>query len=212
MEGELGQHDETWESRLPSERDFDGRLEDIVEECAKGFWKLVQPTKVLTARASNSADMLNAMRKVASKKVVLINEVVRCLQCGANRSAIVMAWNLVFDLFREWVFVSKKKRLAPFNATLTGKHKDYSPVLSYEDFFLVSEFHVLEAAYGGKLIRKQTHQILQNALTDRNHYAHPSSRIATPEIAEGYITNLFNNILLDHRLEILLKRQRKKKV
>jgi hypothetical protein len=138
-------------------------------------------------------------RAKGSDREMMIRETVRCLEAGACRAAIVMAWCLTFDHVRQWIFSSKQKRLKAFNSVLTKMNRTptklHDPITAYEDFNDHGERDVLDIAYKAKLFIKQKHQVLVNALTDRNHFAHPNSRGATLESALGYVDNLCVNVL-----------------
>lgn len=122
-------------------------------------------------------------------------EAITCLECGAYVSAYVMTWALVFDVVRGWLF-KNKNRLAAFNAELT-KNPNQRAVATYDDFYSVKESLVIDKAYAARLFTLQKKQILENALTDRNHFAHPSNRKATLPGAIGYMETLYVNIVSD---------------
>jgi hypothetical protein len=130
----------------------------------------------------------------------LYHDTLRCLQSGAYRAAIVMGWNLTYDFVRRWVFRDEHRR-GMFNSVLVTKQKSkaacYAPITTFDAYFELSERNVIDWMYEAKLLSKEKHQVLVNALTDRNHFAHPSSRKATATSAAGYIENLVVNILTD---------------
>ncbi|WP_435010303.1 hypothetical protein P12x_001555 [Tundrisphaera lichenicola] len=133
---------------------------------------------------------------------IIAEDALRCLETGSYRSATVMGWNLVFERLRQWIFTSHRKvRLNKFNAILMTHYKNknnlHEPIKIYEDFYVHSERYIIEIAYEAELFPKHKHQILLNALTDRNHFAHPTTRQATSATAAGYVENLIINILND---------------
>jgi hypothetical protein len=223
IRAELEKHDEgydygkvgSWEKKLPSADEFESRLREIVNDANVVFGERIKGVMVLETHTSKSAELLRRfVRPMARGKTLLIDQTVRCLECGAFSSAIVMGWNLTYDMFRDWIFSSKRKRLKAFNIALTtGKYanKKYDPIDIYEDFFVLGEFIVLEVAYEAKLIKKNLHQALQRGLTGRNHHAHPSGMIATLPIADGYVHDLVTNILMTDKIELLIKKPRKPK-
>jgi hypothetical protein len=156
------------------------------------------------SEAMKRVSMLQELEKgLADERLKTIaGETVRCLAAGAYRAAIVMGWNLTYEFLRQWLYdLPAKSRLDRFNAVLTTKYRSrsqtYSAVTSYEDFFELGERLVLDTAYEADLFRKHHHQVLLNGLTDRNHFAHSSSRVTTPSSATGYIENLVANIIQD---------------
>ena len=125
-----------------------------------------------------------------------------------------MGWSLVYEHIRQWLFQSKA-RLAKFNSELITRNRTntlkYEPISSYDDFIVLGEHFCLEVGYASKLWNKQHNQILQNALTDRNHFAHPSMRKVTVHSAAGYIDNLVVNILTVREFSRRKKPSSKKK-
>jgi hypothetical protein len=154
----------------------------------------------IVLNANEAIDKVASLKRVkGSDRDMMIREAVRCLESGACRAAIVMTWCLTFDHVRQWIFSSKTKRLKDFNSVLTTMHRTatklHDPITTYDDFNEHGERAVLDIAYQAKLFIKQKHQVLVNALTDRNHFAHPNSRGATLESALGYVDNLCVNVL-----------------
>ena len=116
-------------------------------------------------------------------------EVCRCIETGAYRAAVVMAWNLAYDFIRQWVFDNE---LDKFNQTLTTKYAQEHPnaLQDYEEFFTrdrLGEYIVLHTAreagiIGGRLFDKLVHY-----LRERNKYAHANSAVATKSKTNSYI-------------------------
>jgi hypothetical protein len=133
---------------------------------------------------------------------VFLEETLLCLEVGAYRAAIVMGWNLAFDHLRRFVFVHK---LTEFNSILTTqvrkKKSTYGPVVKIEDF-PEGEFFTLEVCREAGILLKPHFTILDNALKDRNLFAHPSQVQASPAIAAGHIDKLVRNIVADARFAI----------
>ncbi len=65
-----------------------------------------------------------------------------------------------------------------------------------EDADALKESEVIEIARTGKLLDKNTTQILQDKLTRRNMAAHPSRVVITQHQADDAITDLVNNVVL----------------
>ncbi len=67
----------------------------------------------------------------------LLNETITCIECGAYRAGIVLAWNMAYDYIRQWIL---DNHLPAFNGKLTTMYlrKDgkpiYDPINSYDDF------------------------------------------------------------------------------
>lgn len=132
----------------------------------------------------------------------LYAETVRCVECGAYRSAMVMAWNLAFDRIRQWIF---DKRLGDFNADLISRYTkngspQYSPIADYDDFFdkgAPGERIVLDIAKAASLIGGEMYDHLCQYLRFRNNYAHPTLRT---------ISRDQTNSAVEHLIEIMLDR------
>ena len=66
------------------------------------------------------------------EQMELMNETIRCIECGAYRAAAVMGWNMVYDYIRRWVFSNK---LSALNAGLGKECPRRKQIAQYEDFF-----------------------------------------------------------------------------
>jgi hypothetical protein len=135
---------------------------------------------------------------IASEQRVFLEETYNCLQIDAHRAAIVMGRNLAYDHLRRWVF---NHRLTEFNTELTTRYekrnKLYDPVVKHDEF-PDREWLVLDICEKARLIKGHEKDILFDSLKTRNRYAHPSSAVATPAIAAGYIENLLEHVVLNH--------------
>jgi hypothetical protein len=127
------------------------------------------------------------------EEVVMLGEAIRCLEVGAYRSATVMEWCVAFDHVRRWIYY-KPRNKKKFNSYLTANTKN-APIALYDDFYKLGEYNVISCAYSAKMFKKQMNDILDGALKERNHFAHPSGRIATSATAAGYLENLLINVL-----------------
>ncbi len=129
----------------------------------------------------------------------LLEETILCLECGAYRAAVVMGWNLAYDVIRRWVFANK---LDPFNQQLTTQYQDrngkptYTPIQKYEDFSAgkPSERTVIDTCYFAGIIGEKLRDELRQCLRRRNEYAHASTRSPTAQQANAYIDDLIDII------------------
>lgn len=119
-----------------------------------------------------------------------------CLQAGAYRAAIVMAWNLGYEHLVAWIF-SDTGRLRSFNDELTGrwlnkaKKRKYEPIDDREDFGSTKESIVVDVCHKATLVTKDDFEILDAALRKRNRFAHPTSdQVADSPIASGHVSEL----------------------
>ena len=137
----------------------------------------------------------------------LRDEVMRCLECGAYRAAIVMAWSFSYDYVRHWVF---SNHLAPFNQTLTTKYTTtrggnqqpvYEPISQYADFWDArpspGERVVLDTCESARIITGKAYDSLVEFLRRRNDYAHPNFKMPDVDLTKGYIAELLSVIMSD---------------
>ncbi len=151
---------------------------------------------VKSGEVSQQLRSLPAIRALNNTQQELLTETILCLEAAAYRAAIVMGWNLAYDVIRQWVF---DKHLAAFNQALASYLQQrcarYSPIQNYEDFFKgePGERTVIDTCFranipiGGKL-RDNLHQHLRR----RNDYAHRSFTAPTPEQANAYIHEMID--------------------
>lgn len=122
---------------------------------------------------------------------LLADETVRCMESGSYRAAMVMGWNLTYEVIRHWTF-DANDRHDKFNKWLSGQNK--KEVGRYEDFFHMSERAFLDALKGSELIGGRKYDELKQFLRTRNEYAHPNFLMATREKAVAYVQNLLDII------------------
>jgi hypothetical protein len=132
----------------------------------------------------------------------LMAETIRCLECGAYRSAAVMGWNMAFDYIRQWVF---DNHLLSFNGALTtnyvnrrGGNPIYDAIADYADFLksdAPGERIVLDTCNSAGIVTGNVYEDLKVHLRQRNVYAHPSGREPTAIQVNAYIEHLIDIIL-----------------
>src|ERR1700693_6217022 len=111
---------------------------------------------------------------------LLGDETVHCLAIEAYRSAMVMGWNLAYDIVRTYI-VKTETRRNMFNDNLKAANPKRSPINKYADFidgdYPPSESEVLRCCRGEHgancVLDEQTVIDLRGALARRNNYAHP---------------------------------------
>lgn len=142
-----------------------------------------------------SAQLMALVSQVKdAQQQTFLDETIKCLQAGAHRAAIVMAWNLAYHHLRAWIL---SKHLPAFNAELTTKYSArFSPATCHDDF-PEKESVTLEVCRSAGFLDKTRKGILDGGLHDRNRYAHPSPAKATGPEAAGYISKLLSNVILD---------------
>ncbi|HEX4739328.1 MAG TPA: hypothetical protein VH331_17400 [Allosphingosinicella sp.] len=148
----------------------------------------------VTAVAKTLADLPAKLPDLAER--VFLTETLNCYRVKAYRATITMAWNLAYDHVMRWI-VGDHARLAAFNAGLATKYPKKNLVITtVEDFDELKESETVEAARTGRVIDKNTTQILKDKLNRRNMAAHPSRVTFTQHQADDSITDLINNVIL----------------
>ena len=207
-----GESPEEYETGIPNP--LAAEWNAIAQAIDNAFSQITGERKLLLLDESPVSESLRELSQSCLKthEQTILHECIRCLETGAYRAAIVMGWNLAYEHVRQWIF-QNKARLSKFNSELTSRNRTktlkYDPIDSYDDFMLLGEHFCIEVAYAAGLWNKQQNQILQNALTDRNHFAHPSLRKVTSYSAAGYIDNLVVNIITAADFKRRIRRAKK---
>ena len=127
---------------------------------------------------------------------VFLTEALNCYRVKAYRAAIIMTWNLAYDHLVRWI-LADAGRVQALNSGIAGKYpKKNLVVAKVEDLDDLKESELIEAARTGKLLDKNTYQILKDKLTRRNTVAHPSSVTVTQHQADDAVSDLVNNVIL----------------
>ena len=124
-----------------------------------------------------------------------LREALSCYRVGAFRAATVMAWNLAFDHFCDWI-AGDTKRLGDFRAACSAKFPKKTPPGNRSDLEDLKESEIIEIARTAKLISKNTQSILSEKLKRRNMAAHPSAVKIEQSQADDTIVDLINNVVL----------------
>jgi hypothetical protein len=121
-------------------------------------------------------------------------EAVTCFEMGFYRAAIVLSWVTAYAVFRHWLF---KNHVAAFNA-VSGTWKEPFVIKKEEDFQDITESKVINASKKAGVISKEQWKTLSGHLDDRNSFAHPTSKVISPAIAEAYLDVILKGILTDY--------------
>jgi len=139
-----------------------------------------------------AADLRTAVATIEDAAVKdYLEEAVGCFEAGFHRAAIVFAWSAAYSLFRQWLF---DEHLAALNAAIAKWSKPQSiGVLS--DFEEQKEDTVITTAKTAGVVSKEQHKTLKKLLDDRNSFAHPTLKKATPSQAEAFIETILNEVV-----------------
>lgn len=151
-----------------------------------------------TSGVSNRLRGLPLDLQLTAIQLTLHVETVRCLECGAYRAAMVMAWNLAFDYLRQWIFDLHLQRFSDaLVSSYTKKNGSpiYQPIDSYECFFrkdAPSERVILDVAKDLNLTGGEMYDHLCQYLRFRNNFAHPTLKSVSREQANAAIEHLID--------------------
>lgn len=129
----------------------------------------------------------------------LVSETVTCIECGAYRSGVVMAWNLAYDFIRQWIY---DNHLAEFNNDLTTFYVRrnggpiFSAITDYDDFCSgkPDERTVIDTGCRASLFGERIRDNLRFYLRRRNNYAHPTFTSPSADQTNGYVKDLIDTI------------------
>jgi hypothetical protein len=119
----------------------------------------------------------------------LLDETIRCIECGIYRAAVVMGWNLTYDYIRHWVYTNRRDE---FNKQIT-KDSRFAAITDYAGFFdskAPDERTFLDAIKNASILPVPPYEHLCSCLRQRNDYAHPNFKALSREQANAYIENL----------------------
>lgn len=189
------------QSKTPE--DIARELQTIVNCIHDTVKSQAQERRLILLQSSDVSAKLRGLAKQGTLNTLqtyLFEETVSNLETGAYRSAVVMGWNLAYDIIRQWVFDNDKHR-AEFNTELakivdrSGKQK-FDPVSNYPDFYDLGEKIFLDVCKGANLIGGNLYDDLRSYLRQRNDYAHASDSHPTVNQA---------NALIDHLVDAIAK-------
>ena len=129
-----------------------------------------------------------------------LHETILCIGVGANRAAVVMAWNLALHHLQDHVF-GDAGRLAAFNAALAGssdKRVKVKAVTKQDDFTEMPESLFLLFCRQAKIITSSVFNKVEARLDERNAAAHPSGVKVGLSVAQAYIEDLVDNVVLKY--------------
>lgn len=150
------------------------------------------PTTVAVAKTLT--DLPASVPDLAERE--FLTEALNCYRVRAYRATVIMVWNLAYDHLAHWVFADAS-RLASMNTGIATKYPKKGLTLAVrEDADELKESEFIEAARTGKVIDKNTAQILREKLGRRNMAAHPSRVSISQHSADEMITDLINNVIL----------------
>jgi len=150
-------------------------------------------------RSSSAQKIASALLKTLAKisghsREPYLAEAVGCFQHGFYRAAIVLAWAAAYDTFRHWIFGG---HLDKFNA-VSGTWKKPVAVIDIDDFESLTERVVIDTAKQAGILKKEAHKTLAALLDKRNSIAHPTGRLVTPALADAYLEEIIDEVLLKY--------------
>jgi hypothetical protein len=181
------------------------QLTEIVETVAKVLYNEADNRQTIAIDASEVSKRLRDLpgllptgRPLTDSQTELMDEAIRCIECGAYRAAAVIGWNLAYDYIRTWVLDSG--HLDNLNAGLSRVCPQKTPITYYCDFFdkdAPIERNVIDALAhqeSGPIINGELHDHLVQYLRYRNRYAHATAKAASAAKTNAYVEHLIDII------------------
>ncbi|MGA2557313.1 MAG: hypothetical protein ABSG04_13670 [Verrucomicrobiota bacterium] len=122
-----------------------------------------------------------------------LTEAINCFDSRYFRASIVMAWCAGYAILRTWLFAT---HLAALN-TVTSSWRTPKHITRIEDFDELGERAVLDTARTANVLTKEQHKQLVALLDLRNSFAHPSGRKISAPIAEAYLTQIIDEVIMN---------------
>jgi hypothetical protein len=122
-----------------------------------------------------------------------LTEAINCFDSCYFRASIVMAWCAGYAILRAWLFTN---HASAFNAVMSS-WKTPKNITKIEDFDEMGERVVLDTARSASVLTKEQHKQLVALLDQRNSFAHPSGRKVAAPIAEAYLTQIINEVIVN---------------
>lgn len=159
----------------------------VVEELDKEYGQ--RPTAA--AIKSDLAKHLAALSDAKLKEY--LTEAINCFDSGYFRASIVMAWCAGYAILRAWLFT---KHISALN-TVMSSWKAPKNISKIEDLDELGERVVLDTARSASVLTKEQHKQLVALLDQRNSFAHPSGRKVAAPIAEAYLTQIIDEVIVN---------------
>ncbi|MBD3422248.1 MAG: tyrosine-type recombinase/integrase [Chitinivibrionales bacterium] len=117
-------------------------------------------------------------------------EVIKCLNAGAFRSAIIMLWILTINVINKKCLNKK----AEFNIAIKKHVHNARTVNDLEDFDYFKESKVLLAAEELNIFDKSERQVLEHCLDIRNRCSHPAIYKPSPAKVLSFIDDIVRTV------------------
>jgi len=147
------------------------------------------------AQTTSSLRQLEGKLAPGAKRDFL-HETIDCFGVHAYRASTVMCWNLALHHLQDHVFLHHLAALNPILATNQDRTVRTKSVTKRDDFSDIPEGKFLEFCRTAKVITASLYNKLKTRLDERNAAAHPSGIKVTSTVAQAYIDELVENVLL----------------
>jgi hypothetical protein len=126
-------------------------------------------------------------------------EAISCLEVGARRATVVLAWIAALDHMYDYVLAHG---LAKFNAALAKQQGKIGNlrVVNKDDFGDLKESEFIIVSRSAKLITNDVRKILDEKLGFRNSCAHPSSIAVGDYKVLSFVEDLVDNVIAKHTI------------
>ncbi len=127
-----------------------------------------------------------------------LKETIDCLEVGANRATVTMAWILAIDHLFAHIL---QHSLGEFNASLAKDNGvKLNAVTQRDDFNDIKESKFIEICRAAKIISGDVRKILDTSLGVRNSCAHPSGIKVSDTKAAVFVEDLVQNVVLKYEV------------
>lgn len=122
-----------------------------------------------------------------------LQEAINCFEHGFSRAAIVLGWCSAYAVFRRWLFLN---HLPAVNSAMAS-WRTPKTITRIEEFDELNERVVIDTARAAGAVTKEQQKQLIMLLDQRNSFAHPTGRKASAPIAEAYLTQVIDEVLVN---------------
>ena len=138
--------------------------------------------------------------KVAdSQRQIYLAEAISCLEVGARRATVVLAWLAAIDHMYDYVLA---RGLNQFNGALAKQSGQLGKlsITSKDDFGDLKESQFVMICRSADLITNDVRKILDEKLGFRNSCAHPSSIAVGDSKVLSFVEDLVDNVITKHAI------------
>ena len=154
-------------------------------------------TRRVLAKTSSSLRALEQTMPSGGAKGFL-QETIDCLDAGAKRATVVMAWILAMDHLCSHIMSHNFVAFNGVLATNTDRRVKVKVITQRDDLADIKESKLIELCRSARIISTDVRKILDQKLAIRNSYAHPSGIEITDTKVIDFVEDLVTNVVLKY--------------